>query len=84
MMAIADLFEALTASDRPYKKGKPVSEALRLLAAYVRMGHLDHDLFELFMRAGVYQQFAQRFLDPWQIDEFDLEEILALASKTEA
>lgn len=84
MMAIADIFEALTASDRPYKKGKPVSEALRLLAAYVRMGHLDHDLFELFMRAGVYQQFAQRFLDPWQIDEFDLEEILELASKTEA
>ena len=48
MMAIADIFEVLTASDRPYKLGKPLSEAVALLAGYVRMGHLDRELFEFF------------------------------------
>ena len=76
MMAIADIFEALTASDRPYKQGKPLSEAVALLAGYVRQGHLDRELFELFLRAGVHLRFARRFLDASQIDEVDVEETL--------
>ena len=79
MMAIADIFEALTASDRPYKLGKPLSEAVSLLAGYVRMGHLDRDLFELFLREGVHLRFAQRFLDARQIDEVDIEAALRRA-----
>ena len=79
MMAIADIFEALTASDRPYKLGKPLSEAVSLLAGYVRMGHLDRDLFELFLREGVHLRFAQRFLDARQIDAVDIEAALRRA-----
>ena len=79
MMAIADIFEALTASDRPYKLGKPLSEAVTLLAGYVRMGHLDRDLFELFLREGVHLRFAQRFLDARQIDAVDIEAALRRA-----
>lgn len=79
MMAIADIFEALTASDRPYKLGKPLSEAVALLAGYVRMGHLDRDLFELFLRAGVHLRFAERFLDAQQIDAVDVEAALKQA-----
>lgn len=78
MMAIADIFEALTASDRPYKQGKPLSEAVALLAGYVHMGHLDLELFELFLRSGVHLRFAQRFLDASQIDEVDIEAVLKL------
>jgi HD-GYP domain-containing protein (c-di-GMP phosphodiesterase class II) len=77
MMAIADIFEALTAADRPYKRGKMLSEAVNLLAERVRMGHLDRDLFELFLRTGLHRSFAERFLDPAQIDEVDIEAVLA-------
>lgn len=84
MMAIADIFEALTASDRPYKQGKPLSEAVALLAGYVRQGHLDRELFELFLRQGVHLRFARRFLDPQQIDQVDIEEALGRVSERTA
>lgn len=79
IMAIADIFEALTASDRPYKPGKRLSESVGLLADYVRMGHLDRELFELFLRTGVHLRFAQRFLDAPQIDEVNIEAALQRA-----
>jgi HD-GYP domain-containing protein (c-di-GMP phosphodiesterase class II) len=79
MMAIADIFEALTASDRPYKTGKLLSESVDLLADYVRMGHLDRELFELFLRSGVHLRFAERFLDSNQIDAVDIEAALQRA-----
>ena len=79
MMAIADIFEALTASDRPYKTGKLLSESVALLADYVRMGHLDRNLFELFLRSGVHLRFAERFLDSNQIDAVDIETALQRA-----
>lgn len=79
IMAIADIFEALTASDRPYKPGKRLSESVGLLADYVRIGHLDPDLFELFLRTGVHLRFAQRFLDAPQIDEVDIDAALQRA-----
>src|SRR5262249_52884370 len=68
MMAIADIFEALTAVDRPYKKGKTLSEALAIMARMRREQHVDPELFELFLRAGVHRRYAERFLRPEQID----------------
>ncbi len=73
MLAIADIFEALTAMDRPYKKGKTLSEALGIMSAMKRNRHIDPDLFDLFLRAGVYREYAERFMRPEQIDAVDLE-----------
>ncbi len=72
IMAIADIFEALTASDRPYKKAKPLSEAVRILAKFKAKKHIDGDLFDLFLTSGVYLEYAHRFLAPEQIDAVDI------------
>jgi HD-GYP domain-containing protein (c-di-GMP phosphodiesterase class II) len=71
MMAIADIFEALTAADRPYKKAKSLSEALGIMAFMCRDAHIDPQLFRLFIEAHIYRQYAERFLDPRQIDAID-------------
>ncbi|MGZ5788803.1 MAG: HD-GYP domain-containing protein, partial [Burkholderiaceae bacterium] len=71
MMAIADIFEALTAKDRPYKVGKTLSESLHILGGFKQRDHIDPDLFDVFVRSRVYLQYAQRFMDPSQIDEVD-------------
>ena len=71
MMAIADIFEALTAIDRPYKKGKKLSEALGIMASMCRDQHIDPELFELFLRSGVYRDYAEKYLQPFQVDEVD-------------
>ncbi|WP_338849732.1 HD domain-containing phosphohydrolase [Massilia sp. W12] len=71
LMAIADIFEALTAADRPYKKGKTLSESLHILGKFCLNGHIDPDLFEVFIRDKVYMRFAEKFMDPSQIDEVD-------------
>jgi HD-GYP domain-containing protein (c-di-GMP phosphodiesterase class II)/DNA-binding response OmpR family regulator len=70
IMAVADIFEALTASDRPYKKPKKLSEALRLLQRMAG-SHIDVDIFDLFLSSGVYLEFARRHLHPDQIDVSD-------------
>jgi len=72
MMAIADVFEALTADDRPYKPGKRLSEALALMRRMVGEGHLDPALFELFLRSGVCLAYAQRFMAAPLIDVQDV------------
>ncbi|MNZ56825.1 Cyclic di-GMP phosphodiesterase response regulator RpfG [compost metagenome] len=79
MMAIADIFEALTAADRPYKKAKTLSEALGIMAFMCRDAHIDPELFGLFIRAQIYLQYARRFLDPAQIDAVDASGLLAKA-----
>jgi HD-GYP domain-containing protein (c-di-GMP phosphodiesterase class II)/HAMP domain-containing protein len=79
MMAIADVFEALTAVDRPYKKGKTLAESLAIMARMRSDRHIDPDLFELFLTAGVYRRYAERFLRPEQIDDVDVERLLARA-----
>ncbi|MGI4719035.1 MAG: GAF and HD-GYP domain-containing protein [Janthinobacterium lividum] len=71
IMAIADIFEALTACDRPYKKGKKLSESLHILGRFALNGHIDPDLFDIFVRNRVYLQFAHKNMDPHQIDEVD-------------
>jgi HD-GYP domain-containing protein (c-di-GMP phosphodiesterase class II) len=77
MMAIADIFEALTAVDRPYKKGKTLSEAIRIMAFMKKDQHIDPDLFDLFLQSGVYREYAGRFLAPGQIDEVDISAYVA-------
>ena len=71
VMGIADIFEALTARDRPYKPGKTLSESLKILGNFRLNGHIDPDLFDVFVRQKVYLKYAARFLDPEQIDEVD-------------
>jgi HD-GYP domain-containing protein (c-di-GMP phosphodiesterase class II) len=71
VMGIADIFEALTAKDRPYKKGKTLSESLEILGRFSQNGHIDPELFDVFVRRKVYQRYAETFLDPEQIDEVD-------------
>lgn len=79
MMAIADIFEALTAVDRPYKKGKTLSEALGIMAGMCRGAHVDPELFGLFLAAGIHQSYAERYLKPEQIDAVDVPAILTKA-----
>ena len=76
-MAIADIFEALTASDRPYKKAKKLSDSIRVMSFFKKDQHIDPDLFELFLRSGVYLEYARQYLDPEQIDEVDVESYLS-------
>lgn len=71
LMGIADIFEALTARDRPYKRGKTLSESLEILGKFKLGGHIDPDLFDVFVRQKVYLKYAEKFLDPEQIDEVD-------------
>ncbi|MES2898259.1 MAG: HD domain-containing phosphohydrolase [Pseudomonadota bacterium] len=71
IMAIADIFEALTARDRPYKKGKLLSESLRILGNFAVNGHIDPDLFDIFIRSRIYMDFAHKNMDAHQIDEID-------------
>jgi HD-GYP domain-containing protein (c-di-GMP phosphodiesterase class II) len=76
MMAIADIFEALTASDRPYKKAKKLSDTIRIMNFMKKDHHIDPDLFALFLRSGVYRDYAEQYLDPSQIDDFDIDEYI--------
>jgi HD-GYP domain-containing protein (c-di-GMP phosphodiesterase class II) len=74
-MGIADIFEALTARDRPYKKGKTLSESLHILGKFKIGGHVDPDLFDIFMWEKVYLKYAQQCMDQHQIDDVDLSKV---------
>jgi HD-GYP domain-containing protein (c-di-GMP phosphodiesterase class II) len=76
MMAIADIFEALTAVDRPYKKGKTISETIKIMSRMKQDQHIDPDLFDLFLRSGVYLEYAERFLNPDQIDQVNITDLI--------
>ena len=76
IMAIADIFEALTAADRPYKSPKKLSDSIKIMSFMKKDAHIDPDLFELFLKSGVYQEYADRFLDPSQIDDVDISQCL--------
>jgi HD-GYP domain-containing protein (c-di-GMP phosphodiesterase class II) len=75
VMGIADIFEALTARDRPYKKGKTLTESLMILGRMKLDGHIDPDLFDIFMWHKIYQKYAEQSLDPEQIDDVDVTKI---------
>ena len=72
IMAIADIFEALTARDRPYKKGKTLSQAMRILGFMKDDAHIDVDLFDIFVKQKIYMKYAKGFLEPEQIDEVNV------------
>ena len=74
-MGIADIFEALTAKDRPYKKGKTLTESLTILGKFKLNGHIDPDLFDVFMWGKVYEKYAKEFLSQEQIDVVDVARI---------
>lgn len=76
IMAIADIFEALTASDRPYKKAKLLSESVKILSFFKKDNHIDPELFDLFLSSGVYLRYAERYLKPEQIDHVDVSKYL--------
>ncbi len=71
VLAIADVFEALTAADRPYKPGKKLSETMRIMALMKRDNHLDPLLLDHFVTSGVYRQYAERYLSSDLIDSVD-------------
>ena len=71
MIAIADIYEALTAADRPYKDGKKLSEAMRIMGFMNKDRHIDKDLFKIFVKEGIYKKYAKKFLKPNQIDKVD-------------
>lgn len=83
IMAIADVFEALTAGDRPYKKAKTLSEAVRIMGAMKRDHHLDPDLLDLFLTSGVWHDYANRFLSAEQIDEPDITAVIGIRPAAE-
>lgn len=72
VMGIADIFEALTSKDRPYKKAKTLSESLAILGRMKVDNHIDPELFDVFIREGIYLKYAQQFLEPEQIDDVNL------------
>lgn len=78
IMAIADIFEALTAPDRPYKRGKSLSETMQIMGRMKANNHLDPELFDFFVRSGVYRQYAERYMDEALVDEVDEKALLAI------
>nr|WP_305909413.1 HD domain-containing phosphohydrolase [Methylomarinum sp. Ch1-1]MDP4522320.1 HD domain-containing phosphohydrolase [Methylomarinum sp. Ch1-1] len=80
ILVVADIFEALTAADRPYKEPKPVSEAIAILYRMVQEQHVDREVFELFLSSGVYLDYAKRYLKPDQIDRVDIDRYLRRAT----
>ncbi len=77
ILAIADIFEALTASDRPYKKAKTLSESLKIMSFMRNDKHIDAKLFDLFLTSGVFSEFAEKYLKPEQIDSVEIQSFLS-------
>jgi hypothetical protein len=81
MMAVADVFEALTAQDRPYKKAKTLSETMKIMGFMKRDNHLDPDVFDLFVRSRIYRKYGEMYLPPELLDDVDEEALLAIQPK---
>ena len=77
VMTLADIFEALTAADRPYKPPKTLSESLNIMSQLVREQHIDASVFRFFLTSGVWRDYAELFLDPAQRDAVDVDALLA-------
>jgi len=76
VIALADIFEALTSSDRPYKKTKTLSESVKILSFMVKDKHIDEDLFKLFLTSGLYKDYANKYLKKEQIDEVNINDYI--------
>ena len=81
IMAIADIFEALTAADRPYKLPKKLSESVKIMGFMEKDAHIDGELFKLFLGSGVYKEYGERYLLPEQIDDVDITAYLGAAAE---
>ena len=81
IMAIADVFEALTARDRPYKKGKRLSESMEIMAKMKENNHFDPDIFDVFIKSKVYKKYAEKYLPLDLIDEIDEEKLLKIKAR---
>lgn len=77
ILVLADIFEALTAADRPYKSAKPLSVSLKILHSMCLDNHIDAEVFKLFLRSGIYMDYAKKYLNPSQIDAVDIDQYLA-------
>ena len=80
VMAIADIFEALTACDRPYKEAKTISQTMNIMANMAKKKQIDASIFEVFLSSGVYKQYAKKYLALSQIDEIDIQAIILATS----
>lgn len=78
IMAVADVFEALTAMDRPYKQPKKLSEVMFIMGKMKEQHHLDPDVFDLFITSGIYRKYAQENLPPELVDAVDEQKLLAI------
>ncbi|WP_337454607.1 HD domain-containing phosphohydrolase [Moritella dasanensis] len=78
MIAVADVFEALTANDRPYKAAKTLSHSLKIMSFMVKDEHLDGDVFDLFLTQGIYQPYADEYLMAEQLDVVDVDALRAI------
>lgn len=76
IMAVADIFEALTAPDRPYKKAKTLSQSMSIMVGMAKGGHIDKDLLAIFIREEVYRIYTEKHLAEWQRDTVDAEALL--------
>lgn len=76
IMVVADIFEALTASDRPYKKAKKLSHVIKIMNFMKEDSHIDPDIFSLFLESGAYLEYAEQYLAQDQIDEVDIRQYL--------
>ena len=81
IMAVADVFEALTAQDRPYKKAKTLSETMKIMGFMKKDNHLDPDCFDLFVRSKIYRRYGEMYLPPELLDEVDEDALLAIKPK---
>ena len=81
IIAIADVFEALTATDRPYKKGKTLSEAMKIMGDMKANNHLDPELFNLFVSSKIYIEYAKNYMSPELIDDIDETTLLAIQAR---
>ena len=79
ILGLADVFEALSSSDRPYKKPKKLSEIVGIMADMAKGGHIDPDLFNLFLTSGVYREYAEQYMKKSQLDDVDVQNFLVPA-----
>ena len=77
ILGLADVFEALSSSDRPYKKIKTLSEIVAIMSDMAKGGHIDPDLFNLFLTSGVYREYAEQYMQEDQLDDVDVQAYLA-------
>ena len=81
IIAIADIFEALTAADRPYKTPKTVNEALGIMSRMRDDAHIDADLFDLFLEGRVFEKYARQYLAPEQLGVVDIDGYRSTATR---